>query len=426
MVAVFLLVTLFALLFCGFPIGLASGLATGLSMVLFTPDIPLQMLAQRSITALSSFPLLAIPFFIFAGNLMGGAGISRRLVVLAESIVGTLTGGLALITVIACSFFAAISGSSPATVSAIGSIMIKEMDKRGYAPKFSTAVAACSGTIGVLIPPSIPFVIYCVVAKESIGDMFIAGIVPGLLFTAALMVTAYFISKKRGYVGRENTKPLGAAFKESIWALLTPVIILGGIYSGVFTPTEAAIVAIYYSIFVGLFVYKELKLKDIYKCAYNSALLTGITFYGLGFAIAFGVFLALERIPQLLVMEVMMLTSSKVVILLLLNAFFLFLGCFMDNIAATIILTPILLPLVQSIGMDPLQFGVIMTVNFAIGFVTPPVGVNLSVASAISGVPIHIIAKESIPFMIAMLLCLMIITFVPWTSLGFLSILRSF
>ena len=424
MVAVFLLVTLFALLFAAVPIGLATGISTALTMYLFTPDVPLQMLAQRSVTALASFPLLAIPFFIFAGNLMGGAGISRRLVDLAESLVGAIAGGLALITVIACSFFAAISGSSPATVSAIGSIMITEMDKKGYAPSFSTAVAACSGTIGVLIPPSIPFVVYSIVAKTSIGEMFIAGIVPGLMFTAALMVTAYIISKKRGYTGRKSVKPIRQAFRDSIWALITPIIILGGIYTGVFTPTEAAIAAIYYSIFIGMFVYKELTLKDIYECAHKAALLNGITFYGLGYAIAFGVYLALERIPQFLVAEVTAFTSSKVLILLILNVFFLFLGCFMDNIAATIILTPILLPLITSLGMNPLQFGVLMTVNFAIGFVTPPVGANLSVASAISGVPIHTIAKESIPFIIAMLICLMLITFVPACSLGLLSILK--
>lgn len=417
MEAIFLLSMLFFLLFIAVPIGLATGISTAVTIYIFSPTVPLQMLAQRSVSALASFPLLAIPFFIFAGNLMGGAGISRRLVELAESMVGAITGGLALITVMACTFFAAISGSSPATVSAIGSIMVGEMDKRGYAPSFSTAVAACAGTIGVLIPPSIPFVIYCIVAKTSIAKMFIAGIIPGLMFSAALMITAFFISKKRGYGGKKSAKPLGTALKEAFWALMAPVIILGGIYSGVFTPTEAAVVAIYYSIFVGVFIYKELSLKDIYECAYKSSLLNGITFYGLGYAIAFGVYLALERIPQNLVAWVTILTTSKFLILIILNVFFLFLGCFMDNIAATIILTPILLPLVTSIGMDPIQFGVLMTVNFAIGFVTPPVGANLSVASAISGEPIHIIAKESIPFIIAMLLCLAFVTYMPSVTL---------
>lgn len=424
MVAIFLLISLFTLLFCAFPIGIATGIATALTMSLFAPEIPLQMIAQKAITALASFPLLAIPFFMFAGNLMGGAGISRRLVDLADSCVGALTGGLALITVIASSLFAAISGSSPATVSAIGSIMIKEMDKRGYDSAYSTAVAACSGTIGVLIPPSIPFVVYCIVAKTSVGDMFIAGIIPGLMFSAALMVTAYIIAQKRGYKGNKNTKHFDSTLKESIWALITPIIVLGGIYAGIFTPTEAAVVAIFYSIFVGHFIYKELSWRDIYECAASAAMLNGIIFYSLGFALAFGVFLALEHIPQLLLASVMALTTSKVIILLILNIFFLFLGCFFDNIAATIILTPILLPLIVSIGMDPIQFGILMTVNFAIGFVTPPVGGNLNVASAVSGVPIHLIAKESIPFMIAMLICLLIITFVPACSMGILNLLK--
>ncbi len=424
MVAIFLLTALFAFLFAGFPIGISTGIATALSMMIFTPDIPLQLIAQKAITALESFPLLAIPFFMFAGNLMGSGGISRRLVDLADSFVGTIAGGLALITTLASAFFAAISGSGPATVSAIGSIMIPEMKKRGYKQSFSTAVAACSGTIGVLIPPSIPFVVYSVVAKTSIGDMFIAGVVPGLMFTVAIMITGYIISKRRGYVGKEKAMPIFKALKEASWALMVPILILGGIYAGIFTPTEAAVAAIFYCMFVGKFIYKELTFSDIFECARSAATLNGITMYGMGFAMAFGVFLALEMIPQLLLSQVMYATTNKIVILIILNIFFLFLGCFMDNIAATIILTPILLPLVTSIGMSPIQFGVLLTVNLSIGFVTPPVGCNLNVASAISNVPIHIIAKEAVPFMIAMVICLILVTFVPPVSLGLVELIR--
>jgi C4-dicarboxylate transporter, DctM subunit len=424
MVAIFLLTTLFAFLLSGFPIGISTGIATALSMIIFTPDIPLQLIAQKAITALESFPLLAIPFFMFAGNLMGSGGISRRLVDLADSLVGTIAGGLALITTLASAFFAAISGSAPATVSAIGSIMIPEMKKRGYKSSFSTAVAACSGTIGVLIPPSIPFVVYSVVARTSIGDMFIAGIIPGLLFTAAIMITGYIISKKRGYVGKEETIAFQKALKESSWALMVPILILGGIYTGIFTPTEAAVAAIFYCIVIGKFIYKELTYRDIFECAKSAATLNGITMYGMGFAMAFGVFLALEMIPQLLLAQVMYATTNKIIILLILNVFFLCLGCFMDNIAATIILTPILLPLVTSIGMSPIQFGILLTVNLAVGFVTPPVGCNLNVASAISKEPIHVIAKEAMPFMLAMIFCLMLVTFVPEVSLALIGIFR--
>ena len=424
MIAVFLLVALFFFLMAGFPIGISTGIATALSMKIFTPDVPLQLIAQKAITGLESFPLLAIPFFMFAGNLMGSGGISRRLVNLADSFVGTIAGGLALVTTLASAFFAAISGSAPATVSAIGSIMLPEMKKRGYKTSFSTAVAACSGTIGVLIPPSIPFVVYSVVARTSIGDIFIAGIVPGLIFTVAIMITGYIIAKKRGYVGREQTLPIGTALKDSAFALVVPVLILGGIYSGVFTPTEAAVAAIFYCAVVGKYVYKELSYKDIYECARAAATLNGITMYGMGFAMSFGVFLALNHIPQLLLSFIMEATTNKILIMLALNVFFLFLGCFMDNIAATIILTPVLLPLITSIGMDPIHFGVLLTVNLAIGFVTPPVGANLNVASAISGVPIHIIAKEAIPFMMAMTICLMLITYIPVLTMGLVGLLR--
>ncbi len=424
MIAAFLLVTLFAFLLTGFPIGIATGIATALSMVLFTPEIPLQLMAQKAITALDSFPLLAIPFFMFAGNLMGSGGISRRLVNLADSLVGTIAGGLALVSTLASAFFAAISGSAPATVSAIGSIMIPEMDKRGYATSFSTAVAACSGTIGVLIPPSIPFVVYSIVAKTSISDMFIAGIIPGIMFTIGIMITGYLESKKRGYVGKERAIPLLKALGDSFWALLVPILILGGIYSGAFTPTEAAVAAIFYCIFIGKFIYKELTYKDIFECARSAATLHGVTMYGMGFALAFGVFLALNQVPQFLLAQVMNATSNKILILLILNVFFLCIGCFMGNITATIILTPILLPLIVSIGMSPIQFGILLTVNLAIGFVTPPVGCNLNVASAISGIPIHVIAKECMPFMVAMIICLMLITFVPGVSLGLLQFIR--
>jgi len=413
---------LFTLMFLGFPIAIATGLATGLTMVLFT-DLPLQVIAQKAVSGLESFPLLAIPYFMYAGNLMGSGGISRRLADFAESLVGAVAGGLALVTVLASAFFAAISGSAPATVSAIGSIMIPEMEKRGYDRSFSAAISASAGTIGVLIPPSIPFVVYSIVAKTSIGDMFVAGVIPGLMFTAVLMSVAYVISKKRGYRGKpkEQRKPVWIAFKDAIWALFAPIIVLGGIYSGVFTPTEAAVVSAVYCAFVGKFIYKEMTLKDIVHAARLAGQLNGVTMYGMGFSMAFAFFLAYQGIPQTLLQSVLAVTSNKVALLLMLNLFFLFLGCFMDNIAATIILTPVLLPLMKQIGVDPIHFGIILTVNLSIGFVTPPFGVNLNVASALTKVPLITIAREAVPMITVMIAALAVMTFVPACSLWLLS-----
>lgn len=423
MEAPFILIMLFALMFSGFPIAIATGLATGLTMVLFT-DLPLQIIAQKAVSGLESFPLLAVPFFIYAGNLMGSGGISRRLADFAESLIGAVAGGLALVTVLASAFFAAISGSAPATVSAIGSIMIPEMEKRGYDRAFSAAVAACSGTIGVLIPPSIPFVVYSIVAKTSIGDMFIAGIVPGLMFTAVLMSMAYVISKKRGYLGKpkEQRKPVWIAFKEAIWALVAPIIVLGGIYTGLFTPTEAAVVSAVYCAFVGKYIYKEMTYKEIINAAKLAGQLNGVTMYGMGFSMAFAFFLAYQSIPQTLLQGVLAVTSNKIILLLILNIFFLFLGCFMDNIAATIILTPVLLPLMLQIGVDAIHFGIILTVNLSIGFVTPPFGVNLNVASALTKVPLMTIAREAVPMIIVMTAALVVMTYVPACSLWLLSL----
>ena len=415
----FIISALFALMFLGFPIGISTGLATAITILIFTPDISLQIIAQKAVSGLESFPLLAIPFFMYAGNLMGSGGISRRLVEFAESLVGAIAGGLALVTVLASTFFAALSGSAPATVSAIGSIMIPEMKKRGYANSFSAAVSACSGAIGVLIPPSIPFVVYSIVAKTSVADMFIAGIIPGLMFSAGLMFVAYMISKKRGYVGKpkEQRKPLWIAFKDAIWALFAPIIILGGIYTGAFTPTEAAVVAIVYSAIVGKFIYKEMTLKEILEAAKLTGQLNGITMYGMGFSMTLGFFLAFQAIPQALLEAVLSVTTNKIFILLLLNLFLLFLGCFMDNIAATIILTPVLLPLMAKIGVNPIHFGIFLTVNLSIGFVTPPFGVNLNVASALTKVPITTIAKEALPLIAIMIVALMLITYFPAFSM---------
>ncbi|NCB25945.1 MAG: TRAP transporter large permease [Bacteroidia bacterium] len=408
------------------PIGITLGLSTGIAMFL-TSDIPMLMLVQKSVTGLDSFPLLAIPFFILAGSLMCNGGISRRLVNLADSLVGWVTGGLAMVTVLACMFFAAISGSGPATVSAIGSFMIPSMKDRGYDAPFAAAITAAAGTIGVIIPPSIPFVIYSIVAQCSIGDMFIAGILPGILIGLALMTVCYVTAKKKHYISikdRPRFSTVIKAFIDAIWALITPIIILGGIYGGIFTPTEAAVVAVVYSVIIGKFVYKELNFEVLYECLRTSALINGATEFMIGLSMAFAAYLSMAQIPQAMGSWLGGLASSPWMLLLVINIFLLILGCFVDNIAAVIILTPILLPVVKMIGIDPIHFGIIMTVNLCCGFISPPYGINLFVASAISGVSIEKISIAIIPSFVAMVVCLMLLTYFPIISMFLPNMMR--
>jgi len=415
MEAVILFSILIITIMLSIPIGITLGISTGISMCL-TSDIPMMMLAQKSVTGLDSFPLLAIPFFILAGALMCSGGISRRLVNLADSLVGFITGGLAMVTVLACMFFAAISGSGPATVSAIGSFMIPSMVERKYDASFAAAISAAAGTIGVIIPPSIPFVIYCIVAQCSIGDMFIAGIIPGIIIGLALMTVCYITAKKNHYVlvsERPRISTVWKAFKDASWALMVPVIILGGIYGGIFTPTEAAVVAVVYSVVVGKFVYKELDSKAIYECLRQAGLINGATEFMIGLSMAFGSYLAMAQIPAHIAAWMGSLSSSPFLLLMVINIFLLIIGCFVDNIAAVIILTPILLPVVKAIGINPIHFGLIITVNLACGFISPPYGINLFVATAISGVSIEKISKAILPSFIAMVLCLMLFTYYP-------------
>lgn len=408
------------------PIGITLGLSTAIAMY-FTSDIPMLMLAQKSVTGLDSFPLLAIPFFILAGALMCGGGISRRLVNLAESLVGFITGGLAMVTVLACMFFAAISGSGPATVSAIGSFMIPSMKERKYDAGFAAAITAAAGTIGVIIPPSIPFVIYCVVAQCSIGDMFIAGIVPGIIIGIVLMLVCYCTAKKHRYLSvseRPKFSTVWKAFKEAFWALLVPVIILGGIYGGIFTPTEAAVVAVVYSVIIGKFVYKELDAKGIYDCLCTTGLINGATEFMIGLSMAFASYLAMAQIPAHIAGWLTSFAHNPIILMMIINVFLLVIGCFVDNIAAVIILTPILLPVVKMIGIDPIHFGLIITVNLACGFISPPYGINLFVASAISGESIESISKAILPPFLAMVFCLMLFTYFPVFTLGLLNLVK--
>lgn len=415
--------TMFLLMMIGSPIAVALGVATMVTMTA-TTNISLTTMSTACLSGLDSFPLMAIPFFMLAGNLMKSGGISRRILDFADAVVGWVTGSVGMVTVVASMFFAALSGSSPATVTAIGGITIPEMKEEGYDPAYATAITAAAGTIGVIIPPSIPFVIYGVAAQCSISDLFLAGIIPGILIGVVLMIVNYVTAKKCGF---GHTKKFHAGhllrtLGDSIWALLVPVIILGGIYGGIFTPTESAVAAIIYSIFVGVFIYHELDLKSILEAFKETALINGQTTFLVGISMAFARFLTMSQVPGTLAKGILGI-SNPIAILLVINLFLLVVGCFIDNISSTVILTPILLPIVAGIGMSPIQFGIVMTVNLAIGFITPPYGCNLFFASAISNVSVVDIAKKILPMIGVMLIVLMALTFKPALSIGILDFL---
>ena len=415
--------TMFLLMMIGSPIAVALGVATMVTMTA-TTNISLTTMSTACLSGLDSFPLMAIPFFMLAGNLMKSGGISRRILDFADAVVGWVTGSVGMVTVVASMFFAALSGSSPATVTAIGGITIPEMKEEGYDPAYATAITAAAGTIGVIIPPSIPFVIYGVAAQCSISDLFLAGIIPGILIGVVLMIVNYVTAKKHGF---GHTKKFHAGhllrtLGDSIWALLVPVIILGGIYGGIFTPTESAVAAILYSIFVGVFIYHELDLKSILEAFKETALINGQTTFLVGISMAFARFLTMSQVPGNLAKTILD-SSNPIAILLVINLFLLVVGCFIDNISSTVILTPILLPIVAGIGMSPIQFGIVMTVNLAIGFITPPYGCNLFFASAISNVSVVDIAKKILPMIGVMLIVLMALTFIPALSIGILDFL---
>lgn len=409
------------------PIGIALG-AASLVTIWASGIVKINYLAQNLTTSTDSFPLMAVPFFILAGGLMGEGGISRRLLDAAGVICHRLTGGLALMTIVACMFFAAISGSGPATVAAIGGIMLPAMVKEGYSRGFSSGLVATAGSIGVIIPPSIPMVIFCVAAGNvSISELFIAGILPGLLIGFMLMGWAWFVSRKNGWkseVKSQSSREFLRVLNDAKWALFVPVLILGGIYGGIFTPTEAAAVAVVYGLVVGVFIYKDLALKDVPKVVIQAGLTTATVMIIVGTATTFGRILTLERVPQMLVAMMQAFSDNPLVILLLMNLLLLAVGCFMETLAAIIILAPILLPVAVSVGVDPIHFGIIMVTNLAIGFITPPLGVNLFVTCGISKQPLEELSKAIIPWFLVMLAALACIVFFPGLSMWLPMLLR--
>lgn len=404
------------------PIGYAVGISTLLALSFFT-NIPLTLISQNAIAGVDSFSLMAIPFFILAGNLMSTGGLAKRLIDFANVCVGTVVGGLAMVTTATCMFFAALSGSAVATTSAVGSFMIPEMKKYNYDEGFAAALAAAAGTIGIIIPPSIPLVIYGVAVGVSIGDLFKAAIIPGILMGVVLMISCYVISKKKGYVGSAEKftwKRFTHSFFNAFWALLAPGIILGGIYTGVCTPTEAAVIAVLYSLFTGVFIYRELDLKKIYSSFAESMHVNGTTTFMVGLSMAFASYLTMAGVPQKITAFLFQMTDNRIIMLLLINIFLLLVGSLIDPVPAIIILAPILLPVVTQFGMSPVTFGVVLICNLAIGYITPPYGVNLFVAMAVAKISMERMLKYIGVLFLAMLVALLLITYVEPLTLCFL------
>ena len=425
------------LLLLGAPISISLGVSA-VAAFLAVGDNPIK-LVQIAFTSVGSFPLMALPAFILAGSLMDAAGVSKRLVALAESFAGPMTGGISCATVIACMFFGAISGSGPATTAAVGMLMIPAMVNRGYDKGYASAITASSGGLGVVIPPSIPMVIFGIsgmsimppaeaVAKfgsfqtVSIPKLFVAGFFPGLVISISLMIMNYFLCKRYGYKGltdRWSLSTIGHAFKTGFWAILAPIVILGGIYTGMFTPTESAIVAIFYTLFVGFFIHKELKMPAIMKALETTTWLTGRVLLILFTATVFGRLLVENQIPAIVAKGMLEITTNPYLIWAMIIFFLLFVGMFMETLATIMILTPVLLPVMYNLGIDPIHFGIVLVCCCEIGFQTPPLGENLFIASGIADVSIEEISLKAIPFSIVATVSVFIIAYFPEISLWF-------
>ena len=408
----------FVLLFMGVPIAVILGVSTAVCMMLFT-STPLHIVAQQLFNALDNFVLLAIPFFILAGSIMTRGGIARRLIEFVNALVGWFPGGLGMAGILACIFFAAISGSSPATVVAIGSIMIPALIKAGYGEKFSLGLITVSGSLGIVIPPSIPMILYCLVMNVSVAEMFMAGILPGLMIGAALMAYTYVVARRNNWRIEKkcSVEEIITTARRGAWALILPVLVLGGIYSGLFTPTEAAAVSVIYALFVEIFIYKEFKIRDITNVCQEAAVLSACLLFILACAMTFLWLLTAEQIPQQLADIIVQHINSPWMFLLCVNLLFLILGCFMDDVSAMLILAPLFYETLNRYGIDLVHFGVVMVLNIQMGMLTPPFGLNLFVASGITERPLMTVARGVMPFLGIMLFCLLLVTYIPSISL---------
>jgi C4-dicarboxylate transporter DctM subunit len=407
--------TFFVLLLAGMPIVFAMGLASAVFLVLAGGGIPLMVIPHQMIAGIDNFPLLAIPFFFLAGELMNAAGITQRLVAFATAVVGHIRGGLAYVVIVTNVIMAGFSGTALADASATGSVLIPAMKRQGYGAGFAAAVTAAAATIGPIIPPSIPMIIYAVVAEVSVGSLFLAGVIPGLLMGVYLFAVTFVISRRRGYPVqvRSGRRELATATRRASWALMAPVIILGGIITGVVTPTEAGVLAVIYSLFVGFGVHQELRVRDLPGIFRRTAVGTAVIMIIVGASGVMGWLVANLRIGEVVVNGVTAFTQSPWMILLLMNIFFLIVGCLMDPLAGMLIFIPVFMPLIKHVHIDPVHFGLVVVLNLMIGLLTPPVGYLLFMSAEMAAVPINTVIREVTPLLFALLAVLAISTYWP-------------
>lgn len=432
-----LFIVLFLMLLVGVPVGFAIGGATMASMF-FCSDLNMVVNAQYCYSGISSFTVMAIPFFMLAGLIMSTGGIAKRIVNFASALIDFVTGALGCVTILACMFFGALSGSGMATTSAIGGMMIPEMRKKGYDPAYAATLVCFGGIVGPIIPPSLSFVLYGATTGTPIPTLFLAGILPGVFIGLLFLATNVIMCKASGTDLRHKkhtdvevkkvpmgellwnrVKNIWIATADGFWALLSPVIILGGIYSGVFTPTEAACISVVYSIIISLFVYKDMKMKDLYNTLLDAAVLNGITSFLLGYSTVFSTFMTFEKVPQMITDFLTGVSDNPYVVLLFVNLILLGVGCFLDTVPAIIVMAPMLLPTVNALGISPVHFGVVMAVNLALGLCSPPYGCNLFVGAAVAKIKMESMFKYIMPFFIVGMAALLIVTYVPWLSLVF-------
>ncbi|SFT63913.1 TRAP transporter large permease [Halomonas saccharevitans] len=408
-----LFVLFFVFMLLGVPVALAIGASTLLALQ--AQGVPLMVVTQQMFQGINSFALVAVPMFILAGDLMAQGKVSEKLVDFADALFGFLKGGLSIVSVGAGMFFAAISGSGAATTAAVGSSLVPELRKKGYEPASAASLIAASGTIGVVIPPSVPMIIYAVIAQQSVSKLFLSGFLPGLAMGVGLATIAIVQAYRRNY-------PRGAAFslatiwqtlKSASWGLATPVIILGGIFSGIFTPSEAAVVAVNYALMVSLFVYRDLGIKDVYRILIRSAITTSVIMLVIATSAVLSWTLSSWQVPGAIAQSVLSISTDPYVIMLLVVAVILLTGVFIETASALIILTPVLLPLVTQLGIDPIHFGLIIVVGLAIGMITPPVAINLYVASSVTQLPLERITRAIIPYLLGLIAVLLMVVYVP-------------
>jgi C4-dicarboxylate transporter DctM subunit len=411
---------LVALIFLGVPIAVAMGLTAVGAFIFLGEAFVLPMLAQRMYSATTGFTLLAIPFFILAGNLMNRGGITHRVFRFAQALVGHLQGGLGHVNVVSSMIFSGMSGAAVADAAGLGLVELEAMQKAGYGRRFSAAITAASSTIGPVVPPSIPFVIYGSITGESVGRLFLAGCLPGVMMGLAMMIAVYFVSQRRGYPkgSKASLRELLLSARDSFFALCMPVLIIGGILGGIFTPTEAAVVASLYALLLGLFIYREITLKDLPNILWETVIQSVKVLFIIAAAGFLGWLLIHQQIPQQVISGLTSLSSVRWVLILIIIAILLVLGCFLEGIAVLVITIPVFMPLVQQFDIDPIQFGVIMVLCSMLGLLTPPVGMSLYAVSSISDVPVGSLAKELWPYLLGIFVVLMLIAYVPVFSLG--------